>query len=652
MLLWCWMLQVCCLLPSYSYCLVQLPATGQAGARALRFSRYEYILKNRLSPLFISTVDWSTLEEDEDEDMLIDAARRQVEKDMNESRKPVQTENDTEDGEEEGEEEELEEVTEEEMEEAQRMAFGDNHYQTVNKLVVAALENKYDLENGVNPMSSRRSVSKVAPVKANIDLWQYYGRQSLLQGKFSEAMDFYLKCIEYDPSDGRGWLGKSRVEWKRRRRDESEVTLKEGLRNSPRNPFLMQSLADVLLKTGRLAESKKILQSSVSSNPTHAASWLSLASLCVRQGDMIAARQSFEKGIENCPRSYALYQGLGNLDLAEGKLDQSRDQFLTALSYSQRSSYGWHGLLNVELKAGKLFAAEDAADRGLQNVPDSSRLWQAKALIRLRMGDVDGARTVFQQGYKFAAKKGDGGYLQSWAMLEKKELELLRSQLTRYAMRKFNLENRKLLNSGDQQLYVFGNNLVPLKDNFADFEHSNKRSIEELNDFFRSPDNWLRFLQNSYSALTPNQCVELAEDMAVQKLKASIINQIKVTRDLLFGAALLNKFNLAVWTGWADLETSLGLVNVARKLLLTANSNSPHSKDISWIQGRFARVAIAEGDVETARACYGRSLSNCPPQKSFSILSEYVNMEIKFGTRKQIKPLVELGTRRFPKEEL
>ena len=56
---------------------------------------------------------------------------------------------------------------------------------------------------------------KPLPIKANLDLWTYNARQFILKGNFTGAELLYKKCIEYDPTDGRSWLGLARICWKK-----------------------------------------------------------------------------------------------------------------------------------------------------------------------------------------------------------------------------------------------------------------------------------------------------------------------------------------------------------------------------------------------------------------------------------------------------
>jgi tetratricopeptide (TPR) repeat protein len=92
--------------------------------------------------------------------------------------------------------------------------------QELNRKVVEAIELEYDIKEGVNPNR------KDPPIKANIDLWSYGAKQSFFSGNYTDAFRLYKKCIDYDPTDGRGWLGIARIHWKKRDVDQAERTYK------------------------------------------------------------------------------------------------------------------------------------------------------------------------------------------------------------------------------------------------------------------------------------------------------------------------------------------------------------------------------------------------------------------------------------------
>lgn len=161
------------------------------------------------------------------------------------------------------------EYTEEELTEIMALAFDEDHAIELNKKVEAAIEEEYNINEGI-------IARKPKPIKANIDLWSYQAKQAFLSGNFTKALEFYNRCIDYDKCDGRAWLGIARVYWKKRDYQSSERMYKEGLFYCPNNPYLLQGFAIMLEKLGRSNDAMKCLVTSVKFNPDHAASWFVL----------------------------------------------------------------------------------------------------------------------------------------------------------------------------------------------------------------------------------------------------------------------------------------------------------------------------------------------------------------------------------------
>jgi cytochrome c-type biogenesis protein CcmH/NrfG len=59
-----------------------------------------------------------------------------------------------------------------------------------------------------------------------------------------------ISCIAYDPYDSRAWLGLARIQWKKGQTPLAEKAYKDGLYHNPKNPYLLQSYADMLIKLG------------------------------------------------------------------------------------------------------------------------------------------------------------------------------------------------------------------------------------------------------------------------------------------------------------------------------------------------------------------------------------------------------------------
>ena len=180
-----------------------------------------------------------------------------------------------------------------EIEEMLDMALGEEYYKELNRKVVEAKQEEWDIRQGVNP-----SRTKPLPSKANLDMWTYTARGHLLRGNFTASEALYQRCVEYDPCDGRAWLGLARLHWKKGQALLAEKSYKDGLYYNPNNPFLLQSWAVMLEKLGKIPQAMKLLTKSVRSNPRHAASWVALGRLHQRNGQVDEARYCYSSAVE------------------------------------------------------------------------------------------------------------------------------------------------------------------------------------------------------------------------------------------------------------------------------------------------------------------------------------------------------------------
>ena len=244
-------------------------------------------------------------------------------------------------------------LTEDQLQEVLDMALGDEHSIELSKKMEESMQEDWDVREGV--VGQRR---RDPPLKANLDLMNYYARQDFLQGNFTAAEEWYLKCVEYDPVDGRAWLGLSRVHTKRGSALQAERALKEGLYYSPRNPFLMQAYAVLLDRAGRTQQAVRLLTSSVKSNPTHAASWVELARINQRLGRVEEARFCLSSAVEGDPQSYVALQAWGVMESELGNVDRARELFERSCAAGPRSVHALQAWASMEKRLGNYADAE------------------------------------------------------------------------------------------------------------------------------------------------------------------------------------------------------------------------------------------------------------------------------------------------------
>lgn len=493
----------------------------------------------------------------------------------------------------------FDELTDSEYQRVMDLALDTEHKQTLGKKVEAVMEQEWDIQQGVT------TSVKQQPTVANLDLATYHARQAMVKrGNFSEAAEIYQRCIEFNPVDGRAWLGLARIYQKRGFPLEAEKCFKDGLYYNPKNPFLLQSWAVMLEKQGKVVQATKLLRTSVIANPKHSASWVALGQINQRKGRIEEARYCFRSAVEGDPRSYVALQAWGVLESKSGRLNEARGLFKKALKQSRNSVHTLQAWATLERKQGNLGAAEKLLGRALKEWPKSTRSRVGLAEIRELRGDTEQALKTFELGAKFAAKCGDAGFFQSWALLE-----------ARVARAKVKEDGKGVGGGGSS--YSGG-----------DFDGD-----EDKGEGDRGRRKTGSGGSRRYEPLSDGKAAKI--------------------RSLFRRAIEVNKYHSASWIAWAKFEQHNGNPDVARRLLTEGMNNFPHSKNQAWFHTALGNLAWHRGDVTTARACYTRALDASPPQRSLSILLEYAKMEERLGSRRgtEARELYEKAVSKFPREE-
>lgn len=472
-------------------------------------------------------------------------------------------------------------LSEAERQEVMDLAFGDGHKKELPNKVAVALEQDYDISQGVNP-NSRRPL----PIKANIDLMVHRAKN---QTDYNKRAELYQRCIDYNPTDGRAWLGLARIHTKKGKIDLAIKAYKDGLYYSPQNPFLLQSWAVLLEKQGRIAEATKLLTKSIKANPKHAASWVALAKIHQRTGRLDEARFCYNSACEGDPRSYVALQAWGMLESNSDNVALARDLFSRANRVSGlKSAHALQAWATLEKRIGNLEEAQRLLETAIRSNPDNSKVRTSMAELHELRGEMDATRAVYENGQAAAEAVGDAGFFQSWALFELRQ------------------------------------------------EEASMRSEEATG----------RRRGGGAGVAEPFP----VDGLGASTSESSLLPPTKV-RLLLKRAVTINKFHSASWVAWAKYEQRCGNIALARRLLVAGISHFPHSRNAAWFHCSLGRLSCQDGDMNTARACYDRALSSSPPQQSLNIWLEYAKMEDQYGSETGARKLLEGAVRRFAADD-
>lgn len=314
-----------------------------------------------------------------------------------------------------------------------------------------------------------------APIPMNLDRLNYFAKKDMSHGKLEEAQQFYLRAIGTDPTDGRAYLGLSRIAQRRGDLEYARSLLKQGIqksvwgfievrgpvkedrdsksRNSSRdnnkkkpwregpvigtirdngpNPFLLQALGALEQKTGNIGAAEDYYLQALRSRPSHAAAWVALAQLRtkeLRQGAR-AGRVCYQSAEHELKRIGAkpnafVYTAWARNEYVKGDeatIRRARELYQLALDADPNCSTAYLQLGAMESECGNFERARECFEKVLKFDRRNSRVLQAYAIMESRRSreEVDSRKVLdlFEKALK--ANSRDAGVYQAYALYVK-----------------------------------------------------------------------------------------------------------------------------------------------------------------------------------------------------------------------------------------
>lgn len=319
----------------------------------------------------------------------------------------------------------------------------------------------------------REGVRLGKALSINIDRLCYFAKKDLRRGKLEEAQEYYLEALGMDPTDGRPYLGLSRIAQRRGDLEYARGLLKQGISrcgggyvqvrgpveeekdggkgrgkgskkavveegpvigsipdNGP-NPFLLQALGTLEQQTGNLATAEELYLQALRSRPSHAAAWVALAQLRtkeLRQGAH-AGRVCYQSAENELKRIGAkpnafVYTAWASMEYKKGRPDdasgirRARELYQLALEADPHCSAALLQLGAMESECGNFDQAKECFEKVLKFDQRNSRVLQAYAIMESRRPkeEVDSRKVLdlFERALK--ANSRDAGVYQAYAL--------------------------------------------------------------------------------------------------------------------------------------------------------------------------------------------------------------------------------------------
>lgn len=359
--------------------------------------------------------------------------------------------------------------------------FTEEELRRLSQLVQAELfrdeQKPLDVLADADLAGNASSGAHATPVRVNVDLGLYRARRAAQRGRFDLARALYLRCLEWDVSEGRAWLGLARLAERANNfalarrlfqygvrfaattvtattpgtgtsqdatvseratsstEEESRPASRETanarrprrarvaptLNGSPSvNIHLLQAWAVMEESAGNVDRARKLLRSALRAAPHHVASLVAFAMLEHRQGNDEAALLYVSEANKVDPENYYALHVRGLIEWrAFRRYEVARRAFEKSLALNPSNSVTYHAYACMEAWAlGNVQRARELFDTALKKGNPRNRfILQSWALLEAeKADDLQAARALFAKGTQ--AHPRDAAIWQSWALVE------------------------------------------------------------------------------------------------------------------------------------------------------------------------------------------------------------------------------------------
>jgi len=457
----------------------------------------------------------------------------------------------------------------------------------------------------------------------NIDRLCHFAKKDVSHGRLEEAQEYYIKAQIMDPTDGRPYLGLSRIATRRGDLQHARGLLKEGIRKSSggfvnvkgpssvsvvqkknrknnnrnsgtggnkrnksdvdfqeeegktigtipdvgANPFLLQALGQLEEKMGNLYAAEELYLQALRSRPSHAASWVALAQL----------------------RTKKLRQGAS----AGRACYQSAERELLRIG-AKPNPFVYTAWASMEYKKGSreddikcLRRARELYEKALSADPHCSVAYLQLGVMESECGNFDEAKQCFEKVLTFDQR--NSRVLQAYAIMESRRLP------------KEDVDSRRVLDL---------------------FERALKANPRDAG------------VYQAYALYV----VELGD--------------IDSARDLLRRGTEVNKRHPPVWQAWGVLETRFSTAKNARDVFQQGiwacaqpGGGQSGGRRCARLWQAWGVLEAQEGDHAAARRCFNRALD--ADQRNVAAVTAWTLMEAELGNFADARSIFERSLKLF-----
>jgi Flp pilus assembly protein TadD len=218
------------------------------------------------------------------------------------------------------------------------------------------------------------------PAKAQVAF--HRGNKSFSKGAFAEAVEYYEKAVELNPShaDSVNNLGAALLELGQIR--DAEQCFCQAIAMKPGNPDAYVNLGALQAGIGDLAGSEDSLRQALKLKPNNLDARVNLGMTLVLRGRLRDARACFAKVLKAAPRNVEALHGMGQLAYLEGRFAEAETAFKRVLELDRDRPITWAALTAVR----EMTAADDDWFEGAQRILAGHINRMDEAYLRFAMG--------------------------------------------------------------------------------------------------------------------------------------------------------------------------------------------------------------------------------------------------------------------------
>ena len=256
--------------------------------------------------------------------------------------------------------------------------------------------------------------------------WTRRGDRLTWSGNDAEALRYYDKALELDPTYTLAWLGKARALRSEKRDLEALAVLDAGLERDARNKDLLFEKGSLLFSLKKLDGALLCYEKLLETEPENKYALLNKGIVLMQYGDCAAAIPFYRKAIAVAPNFLQAMLDLCSCLEKTGQTQEALAWYGKALEIEPDSATALNNKGNLLMQSGQPAQLEEARQlfqAAVEKDPSESLYWVNLGIALKKLGRVDECRDWLHKGLQrdFGSDEARAGVLNALAALESEQ---------------------------------------------------------------------------------------------------------------------------------------------------------------------------------------------------------------------------------------